>query len=84
MRQLERQLKSHRESLEHVDASLRLLDPTLAVESIPNKRLRRHINLFRQSETRPLDARRLEPSIRISVTLRNPGVTLALVGALAP
>jgi hypothetical protein len=50
MIQLERQLRHRRESLEHVDACLRLLDPTLSVETIPNKRLPRHINLFRQGE----------------------------------
>jgi hypothetical protein len=50
MNQLERQLRHRRECLQHVDACLRLLDPTLAVESIPNKRLPRHINLFRQGE----------------------------------
>jgi hypothetical protein len=48
--QLERQLRGRRESMQHVDACLRMLDPTLAVESIPNKRLPRHINLFRQGE----------------------------------
>ena len=50
MIQLERQLRCRRESLQHVDACLRLLDPTLAVEAIPNKRLPKHINLFRQGE----------------------------------
>jgi hypothetical protein len=48
--QLERQLRHRRESMQHVDACLRMLDPTLAVESIPNKRLPKHINLFRQGE----------------------------------
>jgi hypothetical protein len=48
--QLERQLRHRRESMQHVDACLRMLDPKLAVESIPNKRLPKHINLFRQGE----------------------------------
>ena len=34
----------------HVDACLRLLGPTFPVEAIPNKRLSKNINLFRQGE----------------------------------
>ena len=45
--QLGRRSRRRRECLEHVDA---LLDPTLAVEAIPNKRLPKHVNLFRQGE----------------------------------
>ena len=50
--QLERQARSRKASLEHVDACLRLLDPTLTVEDIPNKRIPRHVNIFRQGEQR--------------------------------
>ena len=48
--QLERQIRSRKDSLQHVDACLRLLDPTVAVEDIPNKRLAKHVNIFRQGE----------------------------------
>lgn len=46
--QLERQVRARKEGLNHVDACLRLLDPTLLVEDIPNKRTVKHVNLFRQ------------------------------------
>jgi len=48
--QLERQLRHRRENLVHVDATLRLLDPSAEPDSIPNKRIPKHINLFRQGE----------------------------------
>lgn len=48
--QLERQLKHRRESLIHVDATLRLLDPTIRTASIPNKRVTKRVKLFRQGE----------------------------------
>jgi len=47
---LERQVRCRKESLNHVDACLRLLDPTLSVEDIPNKRIVKHVNLFRHGE----------------------------------
>ena len=34
----------------HVDATLRLLDPSVEIDAIPNKRLPRRIKLFRQGE----------------------------------
>ena len=48
--QLERQLRHKRESLVHVDATLRLLDPSAEPDAIPNKRLPKRIKLFRQGE----------------------------------
>lgn len=48
--QLERQLRHCRESLVHVDATLRLLDPSIELDSIPTKRPRKNITLFRQGE----------------------------------
>jgi len=48
--QLESQIKARKHSLEHVDACLRLLDPSVDVDAIPNKRVAKHINLFRQGE----------------------------------
>jgi hypothetical protein len=48
--QLERQLRHARESLVHVDATLRLLDPQAEPESIPTKRPSKRIKLFRQGE----------------------------------
>lgn len=48
--QLERQLRHKRENLVHVDATLRLLDPSAEPDSIPNKRLPKRIKLFRQGE----------------------------------
>ena len=34
----------------HVDATLRLLDPSIDIDQIPNKRPRKRIKLFRQGE----------------------------------
>lgn len=49
--QLERQLRARKVTLEHVDATLRLLDPSIELDSIPNKRLMpKRIRLFRQGE----------------------------------
>jgi hypothetical protein len=48
--QMERQLRHRRESLVHVDACLRLLDPATEPESLPLKRVPKHIKLFRQGE----------------------------------
>ena len=48
--QLDRQLRSRKESLGHVDATLRLLDPSIAIDAIPNKRTVKRIRLFRQGE----------------------------------
>jgi len=48
--QLERQLRHRREALGHVDATLRLLDPSVEIDAIPNKRLTKRIKLFRQGE----------------------------------
>ncbi len=47
---LERQLRHCRESLVHVDATLRMLDPSAEPDSIPSKRLPKRIKLFRQGE----------------------------------
>lgn len=48
--QLERQVRHRKAALQNVGACLRLLDPTLPVEAIPNKRIVKHVNLFRQGE----------------------------------
>ncbi len=48
--QIERQLRHKREQLVHVDASLCLLDPDANPDAIPNKRIVKHVNLFRQGE----------------------------------
>lgn len=48
--QLERQIRHRKEMLVHVDATLRLLDPTIEVSSIPPKRPPQRIKLFRQGE----------------------------------
>ena len=48
--QLERQLRHRKESLGHVDATLRLLDPSVEIDAIPNKRLPKRLKLFRQGE----------------------------------
>jgi hypothetical protein len=48
--QLERKLRHCRESLVHVDATLRLLDASSEPEAIPDKRPRKRIKLFRQGE----------------------------------
>lgn len=51
--QLQRQLRHRKELLGHVDITLRLLDPSVEVEAIPNKRLPRRVKLFRQGEHIP-------------------------------
>lgn len=48
--QLERQLRHRKDMLMHVDATLRLLDPSIEVEDIPRKRPPKNINLFRSGE----------------------------------
>ena len=48
--QLKRQLRHRKEMLIHVDATLRLLDPEIKVESIRPKRPPKRIKLFRQGE----------------------------------
>ena len=48
--QLERQLRHLKESLVHVDYTLKLLDPSTDPEAIPNKRPVRRVKLFRQGE----------------------------------
>lgn len=47
---LERQLRHCRESLVHVDATLRLLDDSIDLDAIPTKRPIKNITLFRQGE----------------------------------
>lgn len=46
----ERKLRHLRESLVHVDATLRILDPEIEPEGIPTKRPVRRVKLFRQGE----------------------------------
>ena len=48
--QLERQIKSRKEALIHVDATLRILDPALVPDEIRNKKPPSHVKLFRQGE----------------------------------
>ena len=48
--QLQRQLRHKKEALGHVDATLRLLDPTVDINAFPNKRIVKRIKLFRQGE----------------------------------
>ncbi len=48
--QLERQLRHRRDMLVHVDATLKLLDPSIEVDDIRNKRPPQRIKLFRQGE----------------------------------
>jgi hypothetical protein len=47
---LERKLRHLRESIQHVDATLKLLDPVIDPTIIPAARPRRRIKLFRQGE----------------------------------
>jgi hypothetical protein len=47
---LERQLRHRKDSLGHVDATLRFLDPSIDPKVIPNKRHPRRVKLFRQGE----------------------------------
>lgn len=47
--ELERKLRHRKELLVHVDATLRLLDPSIEVEAVPNRRPRR-VKLFGQGQ----------------------------------
>lgn len=47
---LERQLRHRKDMLVHVDATLKLLDPSIEVGDIPRKRPSKNINLFRSGE----------------------------------
>lgn len=47
---LKRQLRHRKEHLVHVDATIRLLDPSIETDAIPNKRLVKRVKLFRQGE----------------------------------
>ena len=47
---LERQIRHCKESLVHVDATWRLLDDTIDLDAIPNKRPPKRDKLFRQGE----------------------------------
>jgi len=47
---LERQMRHCKEALVHVDATLRLLDESIDIDAIPNKRPPRWVKLFRQGE----------------------------------
>lgn len=47
---LERQLRARRDSLIHVDATLRLLDPSIETSAIKPKRIVKRIKLFRQGQ----------------------------------
>lgn len=48
--QLERQVRHRKDMLAHVDATLRILDPSIQVDAIPNKRIVKNVNIFRQGE----------------------------------
>ncbi|MGQ0456113.1 MAG: hypothetical protein ACT4OU_03515 [Hyphomicrobium sp.] len=48
--QLERKLRHCREAIKHVDATLRLLDPSGDPTALPKKRPPQRIKLFRQGE----------------------------------
>ena len=48
--QFERQIRYRKDLLVHADATLPMLDPEIEINSIPNKRLVKHINIFRQGE----------------------------------
>jgi hypothetical protein len=48
--QLERQLRHRRDMLVHVDATLKILDPAIDIEAIPNKRRPQRVMLFRAGE----------------------------------
>lgn len=48
--QLERQVRHRKDMLSHVDATLKILDPSIEIDTIPNKRLPKKVNLFRAGE----------------------------------
>ena len=81
--QLKRQLRHRKEMLIHVDATLRLLDPEIKVDSIRPKRAPKRIKLFRQGELGRLiiDAIRRSPADGVSA--RDIVPTLLAVGGHA-
>lgn len=48
--ELERKLRHRKELLVHVDATLKLLDPSVSPAELPNRKPKRRIKLFRQGE----------------------------------
>lgn len=89
--QLERQLRHKRENLVHVDATLAILDPGISPESIPNKRIPKHINLFRTGELSRLVLsafREAETDLStreiVDFVMRKHGVPEEARGAIAP
>ena len=48
--QLERQVRARKDSLAHVDATLKLLDPSYDADTIRPRRIVQRIRLFRQGE----------------------------------
>jgi hypothetical protein len=48
--QAQRHLRHLQNALGHVDATIRLLDPSVDTGSIPNKRIVKRVRLFRQGE----------------------------------
>ena len=67
--QIERQLRHKRERLMHVNACLTLFDPKASPESIPNKRLMKHVKLFRAGDLRWLIIQPFESTkVKISLT----------------
>ena len=48
--QAQRHMRHLQDALGHVDATIRLLDPSVDTGSIPNKRIVRRVRLFRQGE----------------------------------
>ncbi len=77
--QLEGQLRHRKETLVHVDATLRLLDPSIQPQEIPNKRPSKRIKFFRQGELGRmiLDAIRKAPEGSVSA----PEIVTALLAA---
>lgn len=90
--ELERQLRHQKESLVHVDACLKLLDPDVDPTTIANKRLPRRVKLFGQGQLgrmilealRVADGRPLSTAEIVDHVLREGGHDGSARKAVAP
>ena len=76
--QCERQLRHLREAVQHVEFTLRLLDPAADLSSIPRKRLPKRVHLFRFGE---LSGMILDTLRRAESSLSTPQIVAAIIKA---
>lgn len=77
--QLKKQLSWRQEQIAHVDATLRLFDPSAKPETIPTKRPYKHVKLFKQGE---LGRTIVDALRRAAVPLKIDELTASVTAAL--